>query len=274
MPFDERIRTYLAGAVGGVCSAPHCRVPTGIPSQPGYKENIGDGAHICGDRPGAPRFDPDQPDWERESESNGIWLCPTCHRRADRFADLHKIEMLRSWKAEAINRHQAGIGTFPRPWGFAALDSEYAKARAFLADQHGIFAGLVELKRAVPLFGSERVFMTDNTASLVTSLFVSIDRPLLRTDYPHWCYAEELRTKQAEIARILFFLSTQPQFRITAHDRTINFASLWRDGLEDFVDPTASGIVCYLGHVEAFADYLRGCLVPNFGQQSMTPAPI
>lgn len=265
MPFDDKIRVELAAEVGGICSAPHCGVPTGIPGQPGYMPNVGDAAHICGSRPNAPRYDENQSDEERESTSNGIWLCPTCHRRIDRFVELHEADVLYRWKQTALEAYRGRIGRPPSPTGSAPLDSEYAKARAFIADLQDVRAALLHLCWNV---ADGRVAVPSETAQKVTYFFISIHRPFMRSDYANWCNAPELKARQTEIVRILYTLSGRPQFRILPKETEIDFRREERDGIDRYVDPTASAIACYLDDIDAFRKYLDDCIVPDYGQKS------
>lgn len=60
-------------------------------------------AHICGDKPSAPRHDANMTPAERDSFDNLMLLCPNCHRRIDRLEpDQHTPEMLREMKARHI----------------------------------------------------------------------------------------------------------------------------------------------------------------------------
>ncbi|RKP47528.1 HNH endonuclease [Trinickia fusca] len=266
MPFVDKIRVELAAEVGGICSAPHCGIPTGMPGQRvGNKQNIGDGAHICGSRPDAPRYDENQSDEERESASNGIWLCPSCHRRIDRFIDLHKADVLHRWKQTAIEAYKGRIGRPPLPTGSSPLDSEYAKARAFIAEQQDACKALFNLRWDAR---GGRIALPSDTAREVRHFFLSNHPRFMQSDYANWCYAPELKARQTEIVRILYTLSERPQFRILPKETVIDFRWEERDGIDRYVDPTASAITCYLNDIDAFGKYLHDCIVPDFGQKS------
>ena len=56
---------------------------------------IGEQAHIKGDKPGSARYDSDQSDIERNSYSNLILLCPTCHTIIDKDMTKYSILLLR-----------------------------------------------------------------------------------------------------------------------------------------------------------------------------------
>jgi hypothetical protein len=88
----------LWGMSGNICSFPGC----GVELVPGKKLDrvIGEEAHIKGERPTSARYDPNQPNEERESEENRILLCPTHHTIVDAAPETWTVECLRKMKAE------------------------------------------------------------------------------------------------------------------------------------------------------------------------------
>lgn len=62
---------------------------------------LGEMAHICGEKPGANRHDPDQTAAERDDYKNLILLCPTHHTQIDRKENefIHTVVALREVKA-------------------------------------------------------------------------------------------------------------------------------------------------------------------------------
>src|SRR3546814_4559574 len=64
-------------------------------------------AHICGDKPGSNRHNPDQTDAERDDYRNLILLCPTHHTLIDRKENeaAYPVELLLEMKAA----HEARI---------------------------------------------------------------------------------------------------------------------------------------------------------------------
>ncbi len=63
---------------------------------------IGEAAHICGERPTAKRYDPNLTEEQRNSASNLIALCPTCHILVDKGEESdYPKELLLEWKKKA-----------------------------------------------------------------------------------------------------------------------------------------------------------------------------
>lgn len=93
-------RKKLWGRSGNTCSFPGCGVEL-APEERGNKV-IGEEAHIKGEKPGTPRYDPQQSDSdeERESYENRILLCPTHHTEIDAYSDKWPVERLLQIKGE------------------------------------------------------------------------------------------------------------------------------------------------------------------------------
>jgi hypothetical protein len=65
---------------------------------------IADICHICADRPGGPRFDPNQTEEERQGYANLIVLCPNHHTLIDDDEEHFSVDALRNMK----RNHEAG----------------------------------------------------------------------------------------------------------------------------------------------------------------------
>ncbi len=101
MPFSDVVRKELSIEAGGYCSNPVCRATTGV-FLPGRAKSAGDGAHIVAESPTGPRGVSPLTPQERAMADNGVWLCPTCHRKVDIVQpENYSIETLREWKASA-----------------------------------------------------------------------------------------------------------------------------------------------------------------------------
>ncbi|CAG9262105.1 HNH endonuclease [Paraburkholderia caribensis] len=254
MSFREDVRILLAGQVNGHCSAPHCGVLVGLPIE-SFPQHCGEAAHICGSKPGSARYDARLPEAVRESDQNGIWLCPTCHTRADKFEFVHPAELLHAWKDDAIARWS--VGRLPFPTGNVDLHTEYAHGWAFLAEQREVRAALSDLiQNQYKSFG--RVVPLDRTINLVNHFFVSYQRP-----YENWgryqnrCLGPELNARQWELRRLLMAISDRPQFKLSARDRTISFRTYQSTDTIKYEDATAETIFCYLEYFSVFDKYLN-----------------
>src|SRR3546814_19668589 len=70
----------LWAAAGGRCGFPDCWERLCYhEAGPIAPYTLGEMAHICGDKPGSNRHNPDQTDAERDDYRNLILLCPTHH---------------------------------------------------------------------------------------------------------------------------------------------------------------------------------------------------
>jgi hypothetical protein len=104
---------------GNVCAYDGCEEKLTDPSWTTVKADI---AHICGDRPGAQRFDPSMTDAERDSFDNLILLCPNHHRMIDGLEpERHTVEMLREMKQRHESRWERAWASEDALWRFAAL---------------------------------------------------------------------------------------------------------------------------------------------------------
>lgn len=101
MAFSDAIRTELSIESGGFCCNPECRAATGFFIK-GQTKAAGDGAHIVAENLDGPRGASPLSPHERGLASNGIWLCPSCHRKVDIVQpELFKAETLQQWKLAA-----------------------------------------------------------------------------------------------------------------------------------------------------------------------------
>jgi hypothetical protein len=74
-------------------------------TDPAWQQVNADVAHICGEKPTAPRFDRSMSDQARNDFSNLMLLCPGCHRRIDRLRPQdHSVDTLREMKAQHEQR--------------------------------------------------------------------------------------------------------------------------------------------------------------------------
>lgn len=80
-----------------VCAYPGCEERLTDPQWPAVKAEM---AHICGEKPNAPRHDPSMSPTEREGYSNRILLCPNHHVLIDRLdPEGHPAALLREMKS-------------------------------------------------------------------------------------------------------------------------------------------------------------------------------
>ncbi len=85
MAISQKSIKILWSAAGGRCAFPDCWERLCYHEAEGAAPyTLGEMAHICGDKPGANRHNPNQTDAERDDYQNLILLCPTHHTLIDR----------------------------------------------------------------------------------------------------------------------------------------------------------------------------------------------
>lgn len=110
MSFSDSIRTQLSIDAGGFCANPDCRAPTGYFLK-GATKSAGDGAHIVAENSNGPRGNSQLSPYERSLASNGVWLCPNCHRKVDILQpQQYSILTLQQWKENATSWWQQNQG--------------------------------------------------------------------------------------------------------------------------------------------------------------------
>jgi hypothetical protein len=83
---------------GNMCSFPKCQVE--LTQEERANRVIGEEEHIKGEKPTAPRYDPNQTQEERESYENRILLCPTHHTLVDSNEKTWTVSQLRKMKID------------------------------------------------------------------------------------------------------------------------------------------------------------------------------
>ena len=102
----------IAELAGYICTNPPCKKLTIAPSKflPEKIINIGEAAHINGNKPSSARFEKVSGDYI-ESIENGIWLCRNCHKKIDANKGIdYKVETLKSWKTEHSELLRENLG--------------------------------------------------------------------------------------------------------------------------------------------------------------------
>jgi hypothetical protein len=82
---------------GNQCSFPGCGVEL-VPEKQANRV-IGEEAHIKGEKPSSPRYDPNQSHEERDGYGNRILLCPTHHTEVDSDPQTWTVQALLDMKA-------------------------------------------------------------------------------------------------------------------------------------------------------------------------------
>jgi len=111
--FSRKTKEDLARRVAYLCSNPKCKKHTIGPKITSGEGSISIGvaAHITAASIGGPRYNALLSAGERQSASNGIWLCQTCSKLIDTDTIYFTEELLREWKRTAVERAFTAIAT-------------------------------------------------------------------------------------------------------------------------------------------------------------------
>lgn len=88
----------LLQASGGQCAI--CKTKLHMRQGDGNVANLGEMAHICGEKPESARYNANMTDDERQAYDNLIFVCPTCHTKIDKDVTTYTVEKLHELKAE------------------------------------------------------------------------------------------------------------------------------------------------------------------------------
>jgi hypothetical protein len=109
--FSQVVCRALANRVGLHCSNPECRAYTSGPkSNLEGAINVGVAAHIIAASQGGPRYNPNVPEKDRRSATNGIWLCQTCAKLIDNDEARYTVSLLQRWKVDAEAEAATRVG--------------------------------------------------------------------------------------------------------------------------------------------------------------------
>jgi hypothetical protein len=250
MAFSDAVRHELCIEADGWCSAPDCRVRTGYFVK---SESIaaGDGAHIVAESYYGPRGNSPLTPEQRSFAQNGLWLCPTCHRKVDLiYPGNYDVEMLSMWKQQAkgLAIQMRGL---PYPQAYSREDlmgaSAFFKLHEPLANQLRAL-----IFNTVPMFRSSIAI----PEKLEILMRVLSDRLTAGRSWQHeWgttylCSNPGIKAKMQELVRCISLpaLGGQPfTFRPPQNQWIINFEAKLSTGGP--ADNAACGI---LGYLEAY----------------------
>ena len=138
MAISQKSIKLLWANAAGLCAFPDCRERLALSEAGKFAAHtIGEMAHICGDKPGSNRHDPDQSAEERDDYENLVLLCPNHHRIIDQKENEAQflVEKLRRLKAEHEAFVQAKLAA-AIPRSRRAIANEIA---ALLAENHQVW---------------------------------------------------------------------------------------------------------------------------------------
>jgi hypothetical protein len=101
--FSALTKRTLSWRVAFKCSNPKCRKLTISPSGEANDKTTSDGvaSHITAASAGGPRYDISLSAEERQSITNGIWLCSNCSILIDKEPSEFSVSLLNDWKLGA-----------------------------------------------------------------------------------------------------------------------------------------------------------------------------
>jgi hypothetical protein len=143
--FPASVKDELARRAGFRCSRPDCRAPTSGPSDTSRTgaSSVGVAAHITAAAPGGPRYDPCMTPRERQSASNGVWLCQNDAKMIDDDARRFNVSLLRGWRSTAERAASDEQGR-PHPDNRLALRSIVPFERNLPSDREELRTDLFE----------------------------------------------------------------------------------------------------------------------------------
>jgi len=104
MSIEEKTKRLLLARSGGFCGNPNCNADLYPLFESREITNVEELAHIIGQAEEGPRGDEDLEIESRDDFNNIILLCPTCHRRIDKFPKLYPVLTIQDWKKNHENR--------------------------------------------------------------------------------------------------------------------------------------------------------------------------
>lgn len=130
--YDPTVIRTLLVASANRCAYSGCEQPL---TDPGWKQLNAEIAHICGERPGAPRYDPKMSEADRTALSNLVLLCPNHHTMVDELMpDAHPVQLLREMKEHHEHLDPSGRPVAGEPW---VSDPELQRLAVLLMEASG-----------------------------------------------------------------------------------------------------------------------------------------
>jgi hypothetical protein len=105
------VQRLLCAKYGNVCAYPGCTTNLIVSDGNGDKF-FGELAHIVSGRPGGPRYDPNFPASQINSEPNLLVMCERHHHEIDSFVDEWPTEKLQKIRREVLSQRAVGW----KPW--------------------------------------------------------------------------------------------------------------------------------------------------------------
>ena len=258
MAFSDAVRHELCIEADGWCSAPDCRVRTGYFVK---SESIaaGDGAHIVAESDSGPRGNSPLTPEQRSFAQNGLWLCPTCHRKVDLiYPANYDVETLSRWKQEAKG-FAIQMRGLPYPQAYSRED--LMGASAFLRLHEPLANQLHALMFSPVRRSSSNIPVPENLEILMRQLsdrFTAGWSWQSEWGTKYLCSNPELKQKMQELVRLISLPvlgGRQFNLRDSQNQWTIDFDNkLHTAGL---ADKAASAILGYMDAYDSLNNFLK-----------------
>lgn len=98
MSISNKTKRLLLARSGGFCGNPGCNADLYPLFDSREITNVEELAHIIGQSEDGPRGDDELAMEDRDDFENIILLCPTCHKKIDKFQHLFPVATIRIWK--------------------------------------------------------------------------------------------------------------------------------------------------------------------------------
>jgi hypothetical protein len=169
MAVTQKSTKVLWANAAGRCAFPgcQCRLCTDEAAKVA-PYTIGEMAHICGEKPGASRYDASQSDKQRDDYSNLILLCPNHHTLVDKPETLKKysVEVLSKMKSD----HERYVDGRLEVRSFQTKQEVAAYVYPLLKENHDVFASFgpkSEIARKNPGSDAHGVWISERLSTII-----------------------------------------------------------------------------------------------------------
>lgn len=135
MSIGTKTKRLLLARSGGFCANPSCHADLYPIFDNKEITNIEELAHIIEQSADGPRGDNELDLEERDDFENIILLCPTCHRKVDKFPDSYPTSTIRNWK----HTHEEKIKSLFNAPKFDSRNGTRKELEKFLITNKAVF---------------------------------------------------------------------------------------------------------------------------------------
>ena len=169
MAVTQKSMKILWANAAGRCAFPgcQCRLCTNEAAK-AAPYTVGEMAHICGEKPGASRYDASQSDKQRDDYANLILLCPNHHTLIDKPETLKKypVEVLHQMKVD----HERYVDGRLEVRIFQTKQEVAAYVYPLLKENHDVFVSFgprSEIARKNPQSDAHGVWISERLSTII-----------------------------------------------------------------------------------------------------------